>query len=391
MQYIINDKRVSYWCIMLLFLMMPSAYGITPKSQNDMVNPQTGQNIWQLDKNIGVTLDDLQATTTMCCPCDYFITQADIPAIITQPGIYCVTENISFDSGDAITITTSSVTIDLNGHVLDGGTVGEDGVVATSQADITIQNGAIQNVQNAGISMTNITHSVVRNITVINVTNVDSTKGGIYYDQDSSDVLIEDCSVSEVAADVGIASGAYVILANNVLIRNSQAIANTNFGFVFTGNNITMENCTAYDNGQGITFESVSNFVVRDCTCIDNGAGFYFDNASCGTIINCSAISSSDGDGFGISSSSNIVVKNCSSNCNVGDGFELLDFNDCILMSSSAMGNHLYGIQNSGSNNQIFNNIAINNTSGDYNGVTQPIVASGSVTTTTGFWTDISS
>ncbi len=50
----------------------------------------------------------VQTSIDNCCTCDYFITQADIPYTINQPGVYCVSEDINYTGGTAITINASN-------------------------------------------------------------------------------------------------------------------------------------------------------------------------------------------------------------------------------------------------------------------------------------------
>ena len=73
-----------------------------------------------------------------------------LPTVITVQGIYCLTGDLatSMTSGDAITINTNNVTIDLNGWKLGGLAAGAGtltrGIYAWQRKNITIKNGTIR-------------------------------------------------------------------------------------------------------------------------------------------------------------------------------------------------------------------------------------------------------
>ncbi len=73
-----------------------------------------------------------------------------IPAVITVPGIYCLTGNLSTNmtSGNAIEIQTNNVVLDLNGHKLGGLAAGPStgaiGIFATGRQNITLKNGTVR-------------------------------------------------------------------------------------------------------------------------------------------------------------------------------------------------------------------------------------------------------
>jgi len=75
---------------------------------------------------------------------------ATLPAVITQPGIYCLTDNLNTAvlSGNAIWIQTNNVTIDLNGWKLGRLAAGTNtntyGIYALDRKNITIRNGTVR-------------------------------------------------------------------------------------------------------------------------------------------------------------------------------------------------------------------------------------------------------
>ena len=73
-----------------------------------------------------------------------------LPATITVQGIYCLTGDLgtSILSGNAITIATNNVTIDLNGHKIGGLAAGPgtqaNGIYALDRTNINLRNGTIR-------------------------------------------------------------------------------------------------------------------------------------------------------------------------------------------------------------------------------------------------------
>jgi hypothetical protein len=72
---------------------------------------------------------------------------AALPMTIVTPGIYCLKTDLSATSG-GITVATDDVVIDLNGHLLDGSSLGptstQNGIFASGRRHITVRNGAIR-------------------------------------------------------------------------------------------------------------------------------------------------------------------------------------------------------------------------------------------------------
>jgi len=70
---------------------------------------------------------------------------SNVPAIINEPGVYCLTQNVTFDgTGSAITITCNDVILDLNSHNI---TVNQDtsnGIFVNAVTSIVIKNGSIR-------------------------------------------------------------------------------------------------------------------------------------------------------------------------------------------------------------------------------------------------------
>jgi hypothetical protein len=99
-----------------------------------------------------------------CDDCDDFITpisQTDLPAHITQSGRYCLTQDATYTPGgpgiQAIQISASDVTLDLNGYTLSNGDTSKtfinvNGItIDANLSNIAIKNGTITGFSQAGI------------------------------------------------------------------------------------------------------------------------------------------------------------------------------------------------------------------------------------------------
>jgi len=80
--------------------------------------------------------------------CDKYINA--VPYTITKPGHYCLKSNLStaMISGNAITIESDSVWLDLNNFILDGSAAGPataaNGIYSENYSDITVRNGVVR-------------------------------------------------------------------------------------------------------------------------------------------------------------------------------------------------------------------------------------------------------
>jgi hypothetical protein len=88
--------------------------------------------------------NSLQAETTNCTPI------TSLPYVINTQGIYCLKGHLStsMTSGNAITINTNNVVLDLNGYKIGGQAAGAAtvayGIYAYQRQNITIRNGTVR-------------------------------------------------------------------------------------------------------------------------------------------------------------------------------------------------------------------------------------------------------
>lgn len=318
-----------------LFIMLLSHMLIKPVS--------SGENIWQInafsceeseettskiceieskldeiDLDFGDSIDsitDLLCSKLVeletCIP----ITQEDINAgfTISSPGKYCLVENVSHTSAStAITISSSNVTLDLNGHVIDGTNTATIGVSMTSVNDVIIKNGRIIDVTQNGLIINSSSRVCVTNVkssqhtlagfSINNSTHVifdhclaqsNSLEG--FEITDSSYCVFRDCIANNnsVVGFLVDAVTSSITISSNTFIR-CQANSNTSTGFISaspaTGSSIvntTLCKCIAIDNTTGFDFDAVSAFdsILISCKAVDNTTSFT-GNSSTGAFNN---------------------------------------------------------------------------------------------------------
>ncbi len=167
------------------------------------------------------------------------------PYTISKPGSYIVVKDLTTaQNQNCITISTSNITIDLNGHTLYGaGTAGSSGSgiedVSAGAMNLAIYNGTIRNFRTNGIELFGVNARVER----VNVSG--NNYFGIHL---GASGLVSDCNVSNNSY-VGIK-----LDGENCggIIRNNQASNNQSDGIY--GNNVAISSNFSYFNkGNGIT------------------------------------------------------------------------------------------------------------------------------------------
>jgi hypothetical protein len=234
------------------------------------------------------------------------------PYIITASGSYYLTTNLTVSSGNAITIATNGVTLDLNGYTISstaGSAAGYGILLTNGPKDLTIANGHIQG----------------------SVTN----NGSGFY------------------GGGGFAFGIEYTGANpaNVLVSRVSVSGCLDDGiYLGVGISTTVENCTVQTaGGSGIVASTVKSSTALDC----GGKGIYSNVAS-------DSQGQASGSDDGINAS---TADNCSGSSNNGYGVDTLSAENCYGSSSSSYGVYAsstalncYG--SSGSGSGVFADIA---------------------------------
>lgn len=355
------------------------------------------QNTWTI-------LADLKDTLTNC-GMPIAITQEMIPFTVTEPGLYCLAENVTVpDGATGITVIDAEAVIDLNGHRMLGGAVGISmgSSVTNDPFAVVIKNGIISGQTTAGITSSAgsifpeciITEIIFENIrggtagindqgTILSVYNCEfngsflgggdgivSTatmgliknchfsfcNGGMRFSGANS-LIVEDC-VIQSSSDVGIN-----LSGQQSIIRNVKVIqALTSGGIVISGTDMVIENCQLIGNlGFGILISSGARINILGCSVINtflSGVGIQIN----ATEVIVSGCSLNRNDSIGI------ALGGTSTNCEV--------INNIIIGAGGTV-----GISNTGVLNRIYRNYATNNLP-NYSGVT-PVNSPGGALTGT--------
>lgn len=235
---------------------------------------------------------------------------------IIAPGSYYLTRNITqAGTSDGILITSSNVTLDLNGFTISGG--------------------------RTGVYIDSFPFPAANNVTVLNGNITGTTGSGIFsggYDDEPAGVTIRNVKVSN-AADIGI---------------------NTGRGSIIEG---------CYVSGAAIGIRAGYSSRVSGCTAeFARSAGFSIGGGS--TITDCVAVGTDNGnnagDGFVIGAGS--TARGLSSRSNVGFGAKF--DNECTITDSTFSNNTNAGVRLSAFSRLAGCTIASNQNSGVFLDVT---------------------
>lgn len=315
------------------------------------------QNTWTI-------LADIQGTITECCTdilntltncgMPMAITQAMIPFTITEPGLYCVAENLDGTGfAQTIRIESDNVVLDLNQHqVLN--LVGSSINPALGVSNIVIKNGAIRNAA-IGISV-QANNVIIEDVLFYQTGLDDILLNGLVEDTPIQNISIINCQFFN--GFIGIELGSNPV--NDVIIQECKLFQKSSQGiFVPTGthNNLVIQN-TVFDQITGnniqITPTLLTGLVVQNCVFNDGGSnGMLCGNVENITIKNCildrlggSAINFAVG-------TTNILIEDCNiEECSFGINIVGLTCNILNSVINQAVND---GISVTGSNVSIRN------------------------------------
>jgi hypothetical protein len=336
------------------------------------------------------------------CETDYFITQADVPFVITQPGVYCVSENLSMTgSGPAvITVQSDDVVIKIGGHTIDCGNGNRDGIDGSGVTNVIIQGGTIQNSASAEGAAIYFDES--RAIQFIGTVVRGSSVG--FFLNHTVECTFKDCVASQniVASQPGI--GFLLQESPHNTLIGCKAQSNAGDGFVYTNAieragcfNAISYNCIAQDNGgNGFKVEEANHCVFFDCVSHMNSLNGYLIldgsyNVLRGCVSSRNAINGILATLVSVDELVCNVIRECEVAENANAGITLLGspafankIMGCVVSCNSG-----FGITSNGEDNLIVNNISQANGGPDYVAVTQPIVPVVLLDNTTSYWANI--
>ncbi len=172
-----------------------------------------------------------QAETTNCTAIP------TLPYTISTQGVYCLTAHLSTNStsGNAITINTSNVILDLNGFKLGGLAAGlgttANGIFAAQRQNITIKNGTVRGFYR-----------------------------GIFLDDAPPYTTSQGHVIEDIRADQNTLS-AIRIYGNGNIIRNNQVVATG--GTTVNGANTNAYGITAYGPGSRVLNNDVTDVAAQ--------------------------------------------------------------------------------------------------------------------------------
>ncbi len=267
-----------------------------------------------------------------------------LPYTISVTGSYYVTANLNGPVG--ITITTSNVTLDLNGYTLKGtpGNTSEGIKVTIAATNIVIRNGGVTRWGKEGIKASMASNSNFTELQILN-NSLDGLTAG---NNNLASFIVASNNTFD-GIDFGESASIYHCTAANNQNDGIEADAGS-----------SISECTARDNVQhGIRTTGSSTLSLNTCT-ENNGHGF-----SCGSGSNVSQNTASNNGlcGFYLSNSG-MATDNVSRN-NGNHGFEWL--NDCVLQSNSASLNAWSGFNTAYTGGKLDNNSSSVNLQHGYN------------------------
>ena len=277
-----------------------SAYGIylTSSSSNNIynnffnntnnINVDTNANNWNTTFNCSATniiggpclggnfwanLSDNQGFSQICtdgnsdgiCDRNYTLISGNIDLLpltikggignctnITQSGDYVLINNI-MNSAEAkcININASNVTLDCQGHIIDGDDYSTHyGIYASARENITIYGGCTLNDWGTGIYISNSKNVSIKDSNTIN----SSSNNGITFYNCSNSYISH--STVQNSNNYGI----YLYLGNNNSLINENSILFNNIGIVLaSANNTIAGNSIAFSTIYGISVSSLAN------------------------------------------------------------------------------------------------------------------------------------
>lgn len=266
------------------------------------------------------------------------------PVTISTAGSYKLTSNLTCSTEDtnAISITVSNVTLDLNGFTIvgPGNSEGSSGsgisVAGTAiQTNVIIKNGHIRDFRAHGLYTSSWQDIIISDLNIYN-----NGGYGIYMYQ-STTGIIKDCNIYN-NGDSEEGGGIY---ANHALVKDNYVYSNSGYG-IYASSNCTVINNTVTSTGNS--------------TEVDPGAGIYIFSGNLIKDNNVANGDTSTADGIYVYSSYNQIIGN-----NVIDNeygiYVRTNANSNLIKENLIVDNTDDAIEINGDENCLFENI--------YNGV----------------------
>lgn len=282
---------------------------------------------------------------------------------ISQPGFYKLGRDISYSPGagpdQAINITSSNVTLDLDYHIVSQGnaTTNIDGInIATGLTDIIIQNGYIRSFTNNGIiAQSNCTNITLSNLFFesigTNVISLTSCTGGKIYS-----CRISNCLTGSTAVNGILLTSCNTITINNCLFNNNgSATRSLTYINISGSNRVDVLNTDLLTN-QALGFVAIAlgnatqcmldNCTLRNNSSVTNSNVIVLSAGTSNNILKNITV-----DGHTAAGSMNVIdlepgtqcyLENClvqNTSSTGGNGIYVLNGNNISLFECKALGN----------------------------------------------------
>jgi len=327
---------------------------------------------------------------------------------ISTPGSYVLTDNVTMSANvNCINITSTDVTLDLNGHTITGNASTYIGINGTGMDRIHLYNGTVRNFGSKGVVLG--AHCRIRDVTiascgdngletvdgshVFQVTAASNSGNGI---KTGENCLIESCTAKSNGSNggkAGIYTAAFATIKDCVANGNSNT-TNTNvdsYGiYAGAGSAILNNTCfgnnnsTTYNGGKAYGIFASSGCIVKNNTCYQNlatneGTDATAIYAGSGSIVaenTCTEniASGVGGEATGILCGSDAIIRdnNCHDNNAQGatgaNAMGITACNNSIVTGNNCTNNNgttnSMGIRVTASGTRVENNLCSNHTTG---------------------------
>ncbi len=344
-----------------------------------------GEGIWRVTSRIGEATNVIQSqicalnlaitSTVSNIGCSFTFGQTDIGSggiyTISVPGTYCMSENVTFTFGPAITINSSDVTLDLEGHYIDGGSNPVSSAiqlatgVGSNLNNIIIQNGTIQNLSGSlpfprgigqGGTNSSLVNVVIRDMNFYNIVGT-TFAVGYAYNAISQSILIENCATVNGGAIWALTQAGGSAIVRNIRVEQSnqgfaEILVESILGITGLTESVVVEDCIITTSAPTPSYAYVdvgytSNAVVRNCiTDGGDSLGFLFLNVNNLVVSDCIAQNTSTiGFSIALVDSVSVVIERCVAQHNGQEGFRIethalgsLNMIDCVANNNLLSG-----------------------------------------------------
>jgi len=227
-----------------------------------------------------------------------------LPYVIATQGVYCLTGNLStsMTSGNAITINTNNVTLDLNGYKLGGLGAGDgtqtNGIYANQKKNITIKNGIVRGFYRATYLLDDFPYTNSSGHVITGILADQNTHVGIQIDglgnTVSHNTVVDTggSTVSDIALGITVRGSGAKVVNNTIATTTAQntayadGISLTNSDYSLIQNNTITDTITDTGQSAAIYMASSTGVFLRNNNLAVADFGLTFSLSSTGKYFN---------------------------------------------------------------------------------------------------------